>query len=563
MDIDSCAPQVSKRKSHDCEDALSDTPKKKKPEATLTEDITSHPEFNPALFIRISDLCDDTISSMPKNSIAQLLTMKVLSSNKLKHFKYLLSLSESQVKEKAKSVRDSIVQKKKNTPSSLAATTSYANMDREELCKAYANMVDKSKSKRKFKVADHLTDNELRETLIKQTSSHKRSSSKSRSRKSKSPPPETSIKKETMTVPHTDPVSSTCNSNPTSTPNTPQPPVSSQSISTSTNTYSSGATASTSTSCANGENAPASASRPKLKQMLLKPSNVTELVHDCTNTTKIGIDTKVVDLNTIAIRPRFFIKKFDLPYPALARLVFNKILEWDNTAVLLPFDGSAQDTINSDTHIPDDVDQAKTWIANMRIEKNNYRTFAMLIRIPKSVGYMKGKIYRWMGDIGCFSKVDEISSDKVSCLGLFDKLHPDFHNRDRLATHIHAHLTEAIGRKIYVSVYSRPVFAGKGYDKVSTSAVVVDVAHEEAAEISEHLFSLPLDMYSDVMFVPFMKIDDAYRKTLQKVITSNDEFSNSVEELNLPMLKFFNYDVKYTTTCRCMRDILFQYNTPE
>jgi len=195
MDIDSCAPQVSKRKAHDCEDALSDTPKKKKPEATLTEDITSHPEFNPALSIRISDLCDDKISSMPKNSIAQLLTMKVLSSNKLKHFKYLLSLSESQVKEKAKSVRDSIVQKKKNIPSSLAATTSYANLDREELCKAYANMVDKSKSKRKFKVADHLTDNELRETLIKQTSSHKRSSSKSRSRKSKSPPPETSIKK--------------------------------------------------------------------------------------------------------------------------------------------------------------------------------------------------------------------------------------------------------------------------------------------------------------------------------------------------------------------------------
>ena len=92
---------------------------------------------------------------------------------------------------------------------------------------------------------------------------------------------------------------------------------------------------------------------------------------------------------------------------------------------------------------------------------------------------------------------------------------------------------------------------------------MIDVAHEEAAEISEHLYSLPLDMYSGVMFVPFMKIDETYEQTLQRIIQSNHEFNTSVEELNIPMLRFFNYGLNFTSDCTSLRDIIFKYNTPE
>lgn len=102
------------------------------------EDITTHPEFSQSLCVRFSDLSDDTIFTAPKSHVVQLMAMRVFTANKLKHFKYLLSLSESHIREKAKIMRDSIKQKKKNAiqPSSTTSS-SYDGMSQEDLCKEY------------------------------------------------------------------------------------------------------------------------------------------------------------------------------------------------------------------------------------------------------------------------------------------------------------------------------------------------------------------------------------------------------------------------------------------
>ena len=131
-----------------------------------------------------------------------------------------------------------------------------------------------------------------------------------------------------------------------------------------------------------------------------------------------------------------------------------------------------------------------------------------------------------------------------------------------MATHIHVELTNALNTKTYASVFARPIHAGKGLHRTETDAVVIEAAQDQAALICEQLYNLPLDMYSDVMFVPFSKMAKSYTTTLKNVLTANSSFSLSVEELNIPSLSFHNNGIKKTSSTKSKRDILLSYNTP-
>lgn len=118
----------------------------------------------------------------------------------------------------------------------------------------------------------------------------------------------------------------------------------------------------------------------------------------------------------------------------------------------------------------------------------------------------------------------------------FANLHPEFHNRDRLTCHVHEYLTNALHKKTYVSIFIRPIHAGKGNNRIEIQTVVIEIAQKEATVIGDKLYKLPLDNFTDVIFVPFTKLDKKYNSTLKNVIQANQKFHYSVEELNIPTL---------------------------
>ena len=104
------------------------------------------------------------------------------------------------------------------------------------------------------------------------------------------------------------------------------------------------------------------------------------------------------------------------------------------------------------------------------------------------------------------------------CLGFLDNFHPDFQNCDRVMCHIHIYLSEALQHETYASIFTHPIHAGKGFDRVETDAVVIEAASNEAALISDHLYNIPLDMYTEVMFVAFTQMHKSYESTLKTVL---------------------------------------------
>ena len=70
-------------------------------------------------------------------------------------------------------------------------------------------------------------------------------------------------------------------------------------------------------------------------------------------------------------------------------------------------------------------------------------------------------------------------------------------------------------------------------------------------------------MDTDVMFVPFSKLDKKIVSTLKKVVQATDEFTHSVEELIIPSLRFCTSFLSYTGDLNSIRDIILSYNTPE
>ena len=89
-------------------------------------------------------------------------------------------------------------------------------------------------------------------------------------------------------------------------------------------------------------------------------------------------DTKVVEMNNLSIRPKVFKTRMEVTFPALVRTFFAKMREWDEAITIIPFSGSAQNVLNNESNIPDDMEQASVWIRNT-IDNDKWKYFAFQI----------------------------------------------------------------------------------------------------------------------------------------------------------------------------------------
>ena len=148
----------------------------------------------------------------------------------------------------------------------------------------------------------------------------------------------------------------------------------------------------------------------------------------------------------------------------------------------------------------------------------------------KSVSALSKKIFPWMKANNSFVKIDKIKSEKISCLGLFEGLHPDFRNRDTFKNYIQQHILKFNPTlKPVLSVYPRGVYAGAGLEKVESRAVVIEVATTQADYVLQAL-SHPFDNdYSSVTFVPFTKTDQTYSSILRQVMIEQNTMLHSTK----------------------------------
>lgn len=621
MDIDT-APTSTKRKSSKTF-SPSDSPKKsrkataKSPE---TINISTDPDYDPSFTINnILALSEDAIIKTDKNHLAQILVRHVKADNKLSQFKRLLKLTETQIRDRALRVRKTLSKKPLTKITSATRDMTIKSLSLEALRATYKNIHKSGPTSTDLGALSLLSANELIKKIIfyrdsltttenvtdsavaevpatstPTQSSHEHvlndgdaSSPADTDCDNKSKPPfdnasasmpsETSQESSTQTMdtdptddaqkdePMPSPQSKTSASNPETHPDPNQIPSAMETDESSPTRDPTDEKSSCPTDeMEHSENASPTASRTGFRAPTDPPTgqNLEELLNDAADTSSSSSAVKEVLMHTLSIRPKIFGDRIEGTFSEIARTFFQKIREWDPSACIKPFDSPAQDFLYHESNIPDDLESASKWISNT-VSTEKWKYFAFQIRTTKTLNYTRGKIIQWMSEVKCFTKVDKIRSDKITCLGFLDNFHPEFHNRDRIMCHIHEYLTEALQKETFVSVFTRPIHAGKGLDRTETDAVVIEAASDEASIISDHLYNITFDMYTDVMFVPFTKTDKSYETTLKMVLESNSIFTHEVEELNIPNLKFFNVGATYTSTIDNMRDILLSFNTTD
>ena len=594
-----------------------DTPKKnKKSSSPSSEDNNPSLEFDPNLKLKLMDLSDDMLQSTPPKHLAQILALRVRADDKLLHFKSLLSLTDDQIRTKAIRVRDLLMKRSIKTIQATTRDSTIKGLSIQSLRATFKNV-----TKHNGKTVDESTlssmspDNLITSLLTHRDTLKQTTSTCTMPDDTNSTNPDVEMTDTTSdNDPDTQPVPPSshspkkCDDNSNITAFTSDSDISNMSFDNLRTAYYNirmkssepismgGLTLysqeelcdliqayrntlqdiqqeienslddskpSTDQSSTNTEtDAPPTPTR--------EPDDTSSPSHDdhedtsktANESTQSTQNPNIVEMNKISIRPKVFKSRLEGTFPELARTYFAKMREWDSDMCIIPFDNSAQNVINHESHIPDEMEQADVWIRNT-IDHDKWKYFTFQIRTTKSRDYIRGKIYRWMSEIKCYTKVDLISSDKTACLGFFANLHPEFHNRDKLMCHIHEYLTNELQQATYVSVFTRPIHAGKGNDRDSTSAVVIEVAQAEASIIGDKLYKLPLDTYSDVMFVPFTKLDKVYASILKTVVKTHDKFIYNVEELNIPPLRFCASFLSFSGELKSIRDIILSYNTPE
>lgn len=89
----------------------------------------------------------------------------------------------------------------------------------------------------------------------------------------------------------------------------------------------------------------------------------------------------------------------------------------------------------------------------------------------KTISSLSKKVFLWIQANKSYVKIDHVRSETISCLGLFEGLHPDFRNRDRFKFFCAQHISKyAPTITPAISIYPHAVYAGAGLHKAEEVA---------------------------------------------------------------------------------------------
>lgn len=257
----------------------------------------------------------------------------------------------------------------------------------------------------------------------------------------------------------------------------------------------------------------------------------------------------------VSVRPIFMGSMYDESIPDLARLGVEQMHKHNDSALVLSYDNLQQHKLDNVDSLPDTLDQLSPWVANIR-ESYDIKIFAMKFEVTRQIRKIREGIYKWMGSISSYAKVDTISSAEITCLGFFVSFHPDHNNRGGLHFYLSQFLKTKLGFEVEMPLFSRLVYIGKGYEEAESRATVIEVSKELAQTVIDKLFDCPLDGYNGVQFVPFVKVDDSYKATLRQIFTIQNELRDNLECANVLNLDLFSESTEYLTEDESLRNII-------
>jgi len=130
--------------------------------------------------------------------------------------------------------------------------------------------------------------------------------------------------------------------------------------------------------------------------------------------------------------------------------------------------------------------------------------------------------------------MDTIKSHKIVTLGFFEGFHPDFQTCNTFKQYCYKHIkSKNPGLLNFTiddfSVYPRAVYVGSTTDKVTTRAMVIESGVDHSSQVLMALSATLTEMYSDVTFVPFTKLNDDYQVLLKMAMLKQNKLLHSLK----------------------------------
>ena len=113
--------------------------------------------------------------------------------------------------------------------------------------------------------------------------------------------------------------------------------------------------------------------------------------------------------------------------------------EADVSLTVIPFTGDDNCILDHEDSIPTDEDQIKKWVVNISNVGNKIQ-FTMKFSTIRTFKALSGPIFAWMKKNNSWVTMDTIPSEKISTIGFFQGLHPDFQNRMEFKRICSAHI---------------------------------------------------------------------------------------------------------------------------
>ena len=221
--------------------------------------------------------------------------------------------------------------------------------------------------------------------------------------------------------------------------------------------------------------------------------------------------------------------------PLLIKQVIKLYRGVDSSLSVLPIQSPYEDSLILDHEdlIPETEEELNQWVTCV-VPHYERIHFTMRFSLTKSLSSLSGPIFSWMKLNRSYVKMDSIKSEKIVTLGFFEGFHPDFQTRDTFKNYCYKHIKSRNSQLSSFtmddfSVYPRAVYVGETVNKVTTRAMVIEVGADHSSSVLTSLSASFSDMYSDVTFIPFTKVDDDYKVLLKMAMLKQNKLLHSLK----------------------------------
>ena len=247
---------------------------------------------------------------------------------------------------------------------------------------------------------------------------------------------------------------------------------------------------------------------------------------------------------TFYMRVNLAMNKESNHIPSLIKKFVRIIRQADPTILVLPFlPQSKQDSliITDEKHLPETEIELQQWAGGIHTTKFGKLGFSLRVSNTMKYKELKGIIFSWCTNNGCYVKFDNIQSDSIFRAGWISHIHPMFHNRDKLKEHITRDHPDLASK---IHIYPRNIFIKNDDNtRTITEAVAIDGDYHARDKIMKMLHTTKIDdKYVNAMYLPFRATGDLTTMHHRQAMQTHNEYIKNmytkVLTVSLPQSEF-------------------------